>query len=145
MSGVLVAAILCLIAGASVGMQSPMISEMGQRVGSFSSIVLASIVSIAGALLIIAAKGGERLGSWQELPPYSILPGLFGIVVLASLNYAIPRLGATTATLIFIVAQLGVGLAIDHFGLFGLPARPLNLTRIAAVGLMIAGAALATR
>jgi transporter family-2 protein len=56
-----------------------------------------------------------------------------------------PRLGAATLTMLVVAGQLAMSLALDHFGLVGFAQRPINLTRVAGVALVIAGALLTLR
>ena len=41
--------------------------------------------------------------------------------------------------------QLLISLALDHFGVLGVPQQPLSLGRIAGVGLVLAGVLLVRR
>jgi transporter family-2 protein len=56
-----------------------------------------------------------------------------------------PRLGAATALVLVIIGQLGVGMLIDHFGMFDVPVRHTDGSRMVAVILSIAGGYLMTR
>jgi transporter family-2 protein len=46
---------------------------------------------------------------------------------------------------LLVAAQLGVGVALDHYGLLGLDLRPLEPGRLAGVGLLLVGAWLVLR
>jgi transporter family-2 protein len=50
-----------------------------------------------------------------------------------------PRLGAATALVLVIIGQLGVGMLIDRLGLFGVPIRHTDGSRVVAAALLIAG------
>ena len=56
-----------------------------------------------------------------------------------------PKIGATAAITLVIVGQLLAGMVIDHIGAFGAPIRSVDLTRIGASLLLIAGAYLMIR
>jgi transporter family-2 protein len=49
------------------------------------------------------------------------------------------------AVSLVIVGQLLMGMIIDQFGLFGAAVRPIDLTRLLAVGLLLGGAVLMVR
>jgi uncharacterized membrane protein YdcZ (DUF606 family) len=58
---------------------------------------------------------------------------------------AVPVLGVTEATLIYILGSLGAALAIDGFGLLGAAAIPVSATRILGIVLAVVGFLLARR
>ena len=68
--------------------------------------------------------------------------GVIGAFVVLVALMATPRLGAAITVALFIAGQLGTSLIIDHFGLLGVPERPLTLGRLAGVACLIAGVAL---
>ena len=68
--------------------------------------------------------------------------GLMGLLVVFSITFAQPRLGATTTIGILITGQLVMGAVIDHFGWFGVNQIGLSGTRLAGIVLLGAGAAL---
>src|SRR5512137_2012643 len=112
-----------LAGGVAVGLQSPLASMLSQRLGVFESIF---IVHIGGAVavLIPLVVFGSRLGQWRSVPWYSLGAGLFGLVVIASISYMIPHVGAAAATVTIVAGQLLVGTILDHFGWLGVAERP---------------------
>ena len=68
--------------------------------------------------------------------------GAMGLLVVFSITFAQPRIGATTTIGILIAGQLAMGVLIDRFGLFGVDAVSLSPARIAGIVLLSAGAAL---
>jgi transporter family-2 protein len=135
-----------LLGGIAVGLQSPLSGYMSQRVGGLGS---SFIIHTSGALLsglLLLLRGGENIGQWRTLPWYVILAsGGFGVVLYLTLTVTLPRLGAATAIALIVVGQLVMGLLIDQYGLFGNAIRPIDLTRIVATLLLLAGAYLMLR
>ena len=70
-----------------------------------------------------------------------MLTGGDGAFVVLVALMATPRLGAAITIAMFIAGQLAMSLVIDHFGLFGVPERPLTLARFAGVLCLAAGVA----
>jgi len=70
-------------------------------------------------------------------------------IVLALLDVSgrvtILGLGATTAVALIILGQLSLGLIIDTLGLFDVPIKPLDGTRIAAIAFLLIGGYLITK
>jgi transporter family-2 protein len=96
------------------------------------------------ALVILAARGGN-LRAWQAVPWYALTAGLFGLVIVGTIGYTVPRLGLSTAFTIIVAAQFVVAALIDHFGWLGAEARPLDFPRLAGIGVLILGVWLITR
>ncbi|WP_244271879.1 DMT family transporter [Pseudovibrio denitrificans] len=71
--------------------------------------------------------------------------GVFGLILYLTITQTLPKLGATSAVLLIIVGQLLAGMVIDHFGLFDLPIRSIDLSRLLAAVLLITGAYLMVR
>lgn len=134
-----------LLGGIAVGTQAPIAGAMGQRIGGASSSLIVHLGGVAASLLLVVARRGELIHEWRSLPWYMLGCGVFGLVLYLSLSHTIPRVGATTAITLVIVGQLVAGLVIDHFGAFGIAARTLDLNRIFAVMVLLAGAYLLVR
>lgn len=135
-----------LLGGIAVGLQSPLSGYMGQRVGGLGSsfIIHTSGAFISGLLLLL--RGGENIAAWRTLPWYVLVAsGGFGVVLYLTLTVTLPKLGAATAISLIVVGQLGLGLLIDQFGWFDVTVRPIDVTRIVAMLLLLAGAYLMVR
>ena len=86
------------------------------------------------AVLLTNGQGGvTALGGG---PWWAYLGGLCGAVLVTATLVATPRLGVTSTFVAVIVGQVAVAAVIDRFGLFGVAARGLTPTRVAAIGLL---------
>lgn len=145
MQSVLVIIIIGLVGGMAVGLQAPMSSMISQRLGVLESIF---IIHLGGALVVLLPLlyfGGGKLGSWRTVPWYALCAGAFGLVVIFSMSYMIPRIGVATALIILLAGQILIGSILDHFGLLGAAVRPLDFTRILGLGVVLAGVWLAMK
>jgi transporter family-2 protein len=134
-----------ILGGLAVGTQASVAGEMSRRVGGTAT---SFIIHLSGAVLsgvLLLARGGEQLHNWRRLSWYMYGAGLFGVLLYLTLARTIPRLGSAAAIALIIIGQLGVGVLIDHFGLFGLPIRHIDGSRLAALMLLIAGGYLMVR
>lgn len=134
-----------LLGGVAVGLQAPLASLIGQRLGSMESVF---IVHLSGALasgVLLLTQAGGALARWHILPWYAALAGIPGIIIVSATNLVIPRLGATASLALIVSGQLLIGLLFDHFGLMGVTPRPVDLTRVVGVGLLFGGAFLIIR
>lgn len=100
----------------------------------------AAIVSGGGFALTLAfalLNGGGNV-SWeavQQAKPAQLLAGAGFAFYLLSITWVGPRFGIGNAVMFVLAGQIVSSAAIDHFGLFGAPQKPIDLLR--AVGLVI--------
>jgi transporter family-2 protein len=137
--------IVGLIGGVAVGLQGPMSGAMSARLGPMVSSL---IIHVGGAILsavILLLTGGVNMRAFQDLPKPYLLAGVFGVILYLTFAYTIPRVGATVAIALLVLAQMTLGMLIDHFGWFGVPVNPINPTRIVGAALLLGGAYLITR
>ena len=65
-----------------------------------------------------------------------------GLIVVFSITFAQPRIGATATIGILIAGQLLMGAVIDRYGLFGVDQIALGWPRLLGIALLAAGAGL---
>ena len=134
-----------LIGGIAVGLQVPVSGAISQRLGPLASSL---IIHVGGALLsavLLIFAGGVNLREGQNLPKPFFLAGVSGVVLYLTLAFTLPRVGATVSVALLILAQLVIGLILDHFGWLGLPQHSFNIARALGVIFLIAGAWLVTQ
>lgn len=138
MDAVFLIILVGLVGGVAVGLQSPMASMITQRLGLFESVF---IVHLGGALiaLIPLILYGSRLREWRSVPWYVLGAGIFGLIVIASISYMIPRVGVAATITTIVAGQLLVGTILDHYGLLGAAVKPLDATRILGLGVLMVG------
>lgn len=129
-----------LLGGIAVGLQGPLASTINQRLGILESVFIVHLGGLIAMGLPLLLMGGGRLGEWQTVPPYTLTAGLLGVVAVGSTVLMIPRIGVATAVVLIITGQLVIAAAIDHFGIFGVIAKPISLHRVAGLGLVMLGA-----
>jgi len=134
-----------LLGGVAVGLQAPLAGAMGQRLGGTAG---SFIIHISGAVFSgfwLLVRGGERIREWRSLPWYMLAAGVFGLILYQTISITLPRLGSTMMVVLIIIGQLVLGLIVDHFGLFGVTQRPVDLLRIFGVCALILGGWLIAR
>ena len=149
MMTLLITIIIALIGGVAAGLQAPFTGVMANEVGELGSVLFTYGI---GALLIVviaigaSMTGQTELSNWRAIPWWAIyLAGPLGLVIIGSLAYAVPRVGAVNATMIFLVGWLVFSAIVDHFGWFGNSVRLLDLSKSAGIGLLLVGAWLLLR
>ena len=133
------------LGGLATALQAHFMGIMDKRIGTLESVF---ITYFGGGLLIGAIMlihRGGHLGSGAAVPWYAYTSGILGLIIVGTLAYSAPRLGLVAAFTVFVAAQFLMGALVDHFGWMGAEVRPLNLARLAGMGLLLAGTCLITR
>jgi transporter family-2 protein len=108
----------------------------------------AAIVS-AGAFTTVLAftlLTGSMHISWDALKqarPMQLLAGLGFAFYLLSITWVGPRFGIGNAIMFVLAGQIVSSAAIDHFGLFGAPHKPIDMLRAAGLVIMASGIVIA--
>jgi transporter family-2 protein len=138
MQSIFIILLIGLAGGMAIGLQSPMASIISQRIGVLESIF---IIHIGGAIAVLfpMLANGSKLGQWRNVPWYTLVAGAFGLVVIFSMSYMIPRIGVAAALITLLAGQLLVGSLLDHFGLLGTTLRPFDLTRGLGLAVVMLG------
>ena len=139
MQSIIVIILIGLAGGIAVGIQSPLSSLISQRLGILESIFIIHLGGALIALIPLLIYGGGKLGNWRTLPWYALGAGAFGLVVIFSMSYMIPRVGVATALIILLSGQLLIGTVLDHFGLLGAIQRPVDFTRVLGFAVVLLG------
>jgi len=134
-----------IFGGVAVGTQATISAQMSRRVGGAASSLIIHFGGAITSAVLLVVRGGEQLQNWRKLSWYMWAAGALGLVLFLSLTRTMPRLGAATALVLVIIGQLGVGILIDHLGLFGVPVRHADGSRVVAAALLITGGYLMTR
>ena len=139
MEAILLIILIGLAGGVAVGLQSPLASMISQRLGLFESVFIVHIGGALIALIPLLIFGGGKLAEWRSLPWYVLFAGVFGLIVIGSISYMIPRIGIAAAITTIVAGQLLVGTILDHYGLLGSAGRPMDVSRIIGLAVVMAG------
>jgi transporter family-2 protein len=130
--------ILGLVVGSLLPWQPLVNSRLGQELasplwGAFLSFATGAL--ILGALVLAQGKVGERVGKLTELPMWMYSGGLMGAMFVGASIFLIPRIGATSLSVSFILGQIAMSVFMDHFGWGGLSVRTIDASR--AIGILL--------
>ena len=131
--------IAAVIGGVTVALQAQMMGLLDKGIGTLEGVF---ITYAGGGLLITLAMifmGGGNLGAWQRVPWYAYSSGALGLVIVGAIGYSAPRLGLVATFTIIVSSQFVVAALIDHFGVLGATTRPLDLSRMLGMALLLAG------
>jgi len=141
----LVVVFLAMLGGIAAAFQGQFMGLLSIAMGPLESV----FITYAGGAVVVAtamvvAQGGN-LKAWNTVPWYALTSGLMGLIIVGAIGYAVPRLGVAAGFTVMVATQFLAGAMIDHYGLFGAVVRPMELTKILGLGLMMAGVTLIVR
>jgi transporter family-2 protein len=131
--------IVAVIGGVSVALQAQMMGLLDKSIGTLEGVF---ITYAGGGVLIAIAMlfmRGGNLGAWQSVPWYAYSSGALGLIIVGAIGYSAPRLGLVATFTIIVSSQFVIAALIDHFGVLGAATRPLDLSRMSGIALLLAG------
>lgn len=103
------------------------------------------IIALLFVVYVCMPTPMPTMESVAAMPWWAPLAGVIGaFAVVAGLMF-VDRVGAGTFAALLITANILMSLAIDQFGMFGIPVHPISLPRALGGALLVAGVALVAR
>lgn len=133
--------IIAAIAGAAAAFQAAANAGLSARIGLGAALVVNTSIVLAACIIFYLARGQQGPFFPADAPWHLYVGGLCGFVLLVSLAFVFPRIGAAMAIALVVLGQGAAALAIDHFGLMGMPREPITWARVA--GLLFVGSGVA--
>jgi len=135
-------AALAVLAGVATALQASANAGLSQRVGLGAALVLNTLIVLAGTLVLFATRGPHANFFPAGTPWALYVGGACGFVVILCLALVFPRIGAAWAIALVVLGQSLAALAIDHYGLLGMPRDPVTIARAAGLALVAIGVSL---
>lgn len=139
---------LAILAGASVTVQQVLNANLRAALSSAAWAGFVSyIVGVACmALLALALRNPvPSMVVAGRIPLWAYSGGLFGAIFIGLAIYLVPQIGAATFMVLLVTGQMLTSVAIDHFGLLGIPERPIDPSRLIGAVFLIGGCVLIRR
>ena len=135
------------VAGLAGSVQVAVMGRFGERIGVIEALAFATLLTavLSAAVLLVATQSLAAYSDGVHAPIWMWSAGLMGLIVILSITFATPRIGATATIGLLIAGQLAMGTVIDRFGLFGLDKIPIDATRVIGIALLAVGAALSLK
>lgn len=134
---------ISLLAGGLLAVQAGANAQLAKATGSpFAATTLQ--LSVGTAILLAATLVTGTLSALSALPGvvwWHAIGGVASAVYVVSTILLFPRLGAVVSVGLFIAGQMLASLALDGFGLLGVPAAAFAPAALAGTALVLAGAA----
>ena len=136
--GVLVAA----VAGGIFGLVTTFEGAVARSVGAINASLLehlfAGLIAIP-AVIILFMRGNLTWVNMRPVLPMAALLGIFVLVAVAGVAYAMPRVGVMAGNMAMLFGQMTIAVLIDTIGFSGYDKVPLSLPRIVGLVLMVIG------
>ena len=84
-------------------------------------------------------------GVMARIPWWAWSGGIFGAIFIGISILVAQQLGAATLIALLVTGQMIAAIILDHFGLLGLAQRPIDLSRMIGVCLLVGGVVLIRR
>lgn len=130
---------LAVLSGIAIAIQGQFMGIMTQSLGARESVFITYIGGLSLSLFSILMAQGGNLKAWQSVPWYALTSGIFGLIIVGTIGYVVPRLGLSTGFGVIVATQFVFGALIDQFGWFGADTRPLSLSTLMGFGLIVTG------
>jgi transporter family-2 protein len=128
---------IATIAGVAGTFQAAANAGLSSRIGLGAALLVNTSIVLLGTIALYFARGPQGGVFRSDVPLSLYVGGVCGFVILLSLAFVFPRIGAAVAIALVVLGQGVAALTIDHFGLMGMPTEPVTLARIA--GLLLVG------
>ena len=135
----IVFAALAIAAGVAAAVQAAANAGLSRSAGLGPALVVNTVIVLIGATGLWAALGAKTTFFPVDASWTLYLGGLCGFVIIASLAFVFPKIGAAYAVALMVGGQCVAALLVDHFGLMGMPRDPLTIQRVIGVALVGAG------
>lgn len=131
-----------IVSGAVVPFQAGANAVLGRTLGHpLWGTAISLCVSFACILpvMLLARVEIPALSNLAQAPRWIWIGGIVGVVYITGALVLAPKLGAAGFITAAIAGQMLASVIIDHWGLVGLPQKPVSLPRLAGLGLIILG------
>jgi bacterial/archaeal transporter family-2 protein len=138
---------LAAAAGCLVGLQAPVNARLARQVGDLQAASVSFLLGTAVLLVIAAVSSGGLSGIVHagRAPWWALVGGVFGAFFVTVALLTVRALGASGLTAIVVAGQVAIALALDRFGLLGLPKQHIAASRVLGLVLVLAGVVLVVR
>ena len=134
---------LSLLAGALLAVQAGANTQLSKATGSAFAATTIQVVIAGTLLVIVAAVTGTvfAFGSLPAVPWWHAIGGIATAIYVASTILLFPRLGAVVTVGLFIAGQMFASLALDAFGVLGVPRQTPEIAAMIGTFAVLVGAA----
>jgi transporter family-2 protein len=134
---------LSIVAGSLLAVQAGANTQLSKAIGSPFAATLLQLTVGALALTLVAWLTGMLgvVADLRNVPWWHVIGGMASAFYVISTILLFPRLGAVVSVGLFIAGQVLASLALDGFGLLGVPRQPIDAAMVVGTLAVLAAAA----
>lgn len=139
---------LALLTGALIPIQAATNAAFSKAIGNTLVTGLAVFAMGLLSMIVVMLVTRTPLPTTDKLsaaPVYSYLGGLIIAIYVVVITIIVPKIGVGSAIGLIVTGQILCAVLIDHFGLFHVVVRHVDVKRITGVVLMVVGVYLVMR
>ena len=137
--------VIALTAGAGLSVQAAVNSRLAAGVGGqplIAAMISFAVGTVCLLVLALLQSNWQTVGAGiGQQPWWRWVGGLMGAFMVCATIVLAPKLGVANMLLFIIIGELLSGMVIDHFGLLGMPVKPVDVSKLIGIGLMVLGLA----
>ena len=136
--------IWALLAGAFIPLIGILNGRVGRALGEpfYASVMLFGVaIILAFVVSVIFGKAAPSVQNLQTLRPMDYTAGFIVAFYVISATVLAGKIGVANFIVMAVSGQIMFSLMIDHFGLFGAPVKPINMTQLVGAVLLLIGLA----
>ena len=136
--------IWALLAGAFIPLIGILNGRVGRALGEpfYASVMLFGVaIILAFVVSVIFGKAAPSVQNLQTLRPMDYTAGFIVAFYVISATVLAGKIGVANFIVMAVSGQILFSLMIDHFGLFGAPVKPINMTQLVGAVLLLIGLA----
>jgi transporter family-2 protein len=137
--------LLAVISGFAITLQGQFMGLIDKGLGTKESVFITYASGGVLAVLFVILSRSLNLNPDAKIPWYAYTAGILGLIIVGTIGYVVPRMGAARGFTLILGSQFLLAALIDHFGLFAAIQRPLDLTKIIGLAVMLGGIWLVVR
>ncbi len=133
-----------LLAGAFIPLIGILNGRVGRALGEpfYASVMLFGVAIILALVVsVIFGKAAPSVQNLQTLRPMDYTAGFIVAFYVVSATVLAGKIGVANFIVMAVSGQIMFSLMIDHFGLFGAPVKPINMTQLVGAVLLLIGLA----
>jgi transporter family-2 protein len=130
------------LAGAFIPVMAILSGRLGKSMGEalHASVILFGVGFLfCLTVALVLTKSLPNAADLASAKPIEYLGGFIVGFYVISATLLAPRIGLANFIVCAVSAQIIISVVIDHFGLLGAMVRPVSMTRLVGIGLLIAG------
>ncbi|MTH55287.1 EamA-like transporter family protein [Bacillus mangrovi] len=131
--------VIALAAGMALSIEGAIYSELGKVIGKFESSFYNFFAGSIILLIIVLFFGKGQMNQALKVPKWYLLGGLFCVIYLSVLVYAIPKVGVGIAMISAVIGQISASMMLEHYKWLGSPRKRMTKNRtIACLSMLLA-------